>query len=72
MTWLLLRERFEWRDTDSPRHRFTSAVRWDLPFGKGRTYLNSAPTAVDMALGGWASPRRPGFTLVVRYFSLKT
>jgi len=46
--------RFEWRDTDSPRHRFTSAVRWDLPFGKGRTYLNSAPTAVDMALGGWS------------------
>ncbi|HJX89364.1 MAG TPA: TonB-dependent receptor [Pyrinomonadaceae bacterium] len=46
--------RFEWRDTDSPRQRFTSAVRWDLPFGKGRTYLNSAPTAVDMALGGWS------------------
>ncbi|PYS70531.1 MAG: hypothetical protein DMF69_13240 [Acidobacteria bacterium] len=46
--------RFEWRDTDSPRQRFTSAIRWDLPFGKGRTYLNNAPTAVDMVLGGWS------------------
>ena len=46
--------RFEWRDTDSPRQRFISAIRWDLPFGKGRKYLNSAPTAVDMVLGGWS------------------
>jgi len=46
--------RFEWRDTDSPRQRFISAIRWDLPFGKGRRYLNSAPTGVDMVLGGWS------------------
>jgi hypothetical protein len=45
--------RFEWRDTDTPRQRLVTAIRWDLPFGQGRTYLNSAPAAVDMALGGW-------------------
>ena len=54
---------FTWRDTDSPRQRFTSAVRWDLPFGKGRTYLNSAPTGVDMVLGGWV------FTTTTRIYS---
>jgi hypothetical protein len=54
---------FQWRDTDSPRQRFTSAIRWDLPFGKGRTYLNSAPAGVDMVLGGWV------FTTTTRIYS---
>jgi Carboxypeptidase regulatory-like domain len=45
--------RFEWRDTDTPRKRFTTAISWDLPFGKGRTYLNSMPKGVDYVLGGW-------------------
>ena len=35
--------RFEWRDTDTPRQRFTSAVSWELPIGKGRTWLKDAP-----------------------------
>src|SRR5690606_19226394 len=25
----------------------------DLPFGKGRPFLNSAPHALDAAIGGW-------------------
>ena len=54
---------FQWRDTDSPRQRFTSAIRWDLPFGKGRTYLNNAPKGVDMVLGGWV------FTTTTRIYS---
>lgn len=45
--------RFEWRDTDTPRQRFTSAIRWDLPFGKGRTYMKDASGVVDAVLGGW-------------------
>jgi hypothetical protein len=45
--------RFEWRDTDTPRSRFTSAVSWDIPIGRGRTMLKDAPRAVDMVVGGW-------------------
>jgi len=45
--------RFEWRDTDTPRQRFTSAVSWDIPIGKGRSLLKDANRAVDMVVGGW-------------------
>ncbi|HWW77530.1 MAG TPA: hypothetical protein VNZ44_19160, partial [Pyrinomonadaceae bacterium] len=44
---------FEWRDTDTPRHRLTSAVSWDIPVGRGRWLLKDAPKAVDFVLGGW-------------------
>ena len=40
--------KFEWRDTDTPRRRLTSAVRWDIPVGRGRWLLRDAPKAVDM------------------------
>ena len=45
--------RFEWRDTDTPRQRFTTAISWDIPIGKGRAYLNSVPKGVDYIVGGW-------------------
>ena len=45
--------RFEWRDTDTPRQRFTTAISWDIPIGRGRSYLNSVPKGVDYILGGW-------------------
>lgn len=45
--------RFEWRDTDTPRHRLTSALSWDVPVGRGRWLWKEAPKAVDMVLGGW-------------------
>jgi len=41
------------RDSATPRHRLTSAVMYDLPFGSGRRWLSSAPRLVDLALGGW-------------------
>ena len=44
---------FQWRDTDIPRQRFTTAVSWDIPVGKGRAYLKDAPAAVDYIIGGW-------------------
>jgi hypothetical protein len=28
-------------------------ANYELPFGRGRTYMNSVPAAVDMILGGW-------------------
>jgi hypothetical protein len=55
--------RFEWRDTDTPRHRVTSALTWDLPVGKGRQFLKDAPRAVDLIVGGWT------FTTSTRIYS---
>ncbi len=34
-------------------HNFVSNYIFELPFGKGRKYLSSAPKAVDFVLGGW-------------------
>ncbi len=55
--------KFEWRDTDTPRRRLTSAITWDVPVGKGRWLLKDAPRAVDLALGGWT------FTTTTRLYS---
>lgn len=41
------------RDQSTPRHRLTSSVMYDLPFGQNRRWLSQAPRAVDLALGGW-------------------
>jgi carboxypeptidase family protein len=55
--------KFEWRDTDTPRQRFTTAMTWDIPVGKGRSYLKDIPTAVDYIIGGWT------FTTSTRIYS---
>jgi len=54
---------FEWRDTDTPRRRLTTAISWDIPVGKGRWLLKDAPRGVDMVLGGWT------FTMTTRLYS---
>lgn len=54
---------FEWRDTDTPRQRLTSAISWDVPVGRGRWLLSDAPRAVDLAVGGWQ------FTTTTRVYS---
>jgi hypothetical protein len=40
-------------DISTPRHRLTSAVMYELPFGHDRRWLNRSPRIVDLALGGW-------------------
>lgn len=35
------------------RHSFVGAVQYELPWGKGRTWMTSAPTVVDYLIGGW-------------------
>jgi hypothetical protein len=35
------------------KHRVVFNTAWELPFGRGRRYLSSAPGAVDSVLGGW-------------------
>ena len=39
-------------DFDVP-HRFTFASVWDLPFGRGRTYLNDIGRGANLLIGGW-------------------
>jgi hypothetical protein len=34
-------------------HTFRGSAIWELPFGRGRKYLASAPAVVDLFLGGW-------------------
>ena len=34
-------------------HIFNSTGIWDIPFGKGRSYLRNAPGVVDAIVGGW-------------------
>ena len=45
------RERAVWLDI--PTHRPTGSVVYDLPFGKGKTYLASAGRALQAVAGGW-------------------
>jgi hypothetical protein len=35
------------------QHKFNSTFIWDLPFGRKRSFLNSAPAAVNGVVGGW-------------------
>ena len=39
-------------DDDVP-HNFVTSYIWELPFGKGRRILVSAPKALDFVVGGW-------------------
>src|SRR4029077_6170522 len=41
------------RDTATPAHRLTTAVMYELPFGREQKWMTNAPRAVDLALGGW-------------------
>lgn len=42
-----------WQDSNQPHHRITIASSYELPVGKGRTFLSNAPRAVDALVGGW-------------------
>jgi len=38
----------------NPRHRLTGASIYQLPFGKGRTFMSNANKVVDGVFGGWS------------------
>lgn len=42
-----------WQDSDQPHHRISAASSYELPFGKGRSYLSSLPRVADAVVGGW-------------------
>jgi hypothetical protein len=41
-------------DSITPRHRIVINVIYNLPLGRGRRFLASAPGVVDEVLGGWS------------------
>jgi hypothetical protein len=42
-------------DTREPRHNVRIAGTWEVPVGRGRKYLTSAPRLVDAIVGGWST-----------------
>jgi hypothetical protein len=42
-----------YQDSNQPHHRITAASTWELPIGRGRTYLKDMPKAADYFIGGW-------------------
>lgn len=47
----LRRDRTWWERL--PVHRFSANVMYDLPFGKGRPFMNNAHRVVNVIFGGW-------------------
>jgi hypothetical protein len=41
------------REQFNSRNRAVITTIWDLPFGKGRRWMSSAPKPVEVVLGGW-------------------
>ena len=54
---------WEWRPTDTPVHRLTAALTWQIPVGRGRAFGTDWNAAVDTVLGGWQ------YTASGRYYS---
>jgi len=43
---------YTWSDFDR-RHVFQGTYTYELPFGKGRTFLSNMPSVLNYVLGGW-------------------
>ncbi|HYV13403.1 MAG TPA: hypothetical protein VE980_21040, partial [Pyrinomonadaceae bacterium] len=43
---------YTWSDFDR-RHVFQGTYTYELPFGKGRTFLSNMPSVLEYVLGGW-------------------
>jgi len=54
---------WEWRPTGTPTHRLTTALTWQIPFGRDRAFGRSMPVALDLVVGGWQ------YTMSNRYYS---
>jgi hypothetical protein len=46
-------EGWEWRPTDTPVHRLTTAFTWQIPVGRGHAWGSDWNSAVDAVLGNW-------------------
>jgi hypothetical protein len=43
----------QWQDSDQPRHHLNAASTYEIPIGRGRTYMSKIPKAADFLIGGW-------------------
>jgi len=41
------------RSFQDVKHRLVASYLYELPFGKGRRYINGGPRALDLVAGGW-------------------
>jgi hypothetical protein len=46
-------KQYTWIDSPSSRQRLSMAGTWEIPLGKGRSYLSGAPRILDALVGGW-------------------
>jgi hypothetical protein len=44
---------YSWQTGNNYRQRLTVAGSWDVPVGKGQSFLAGAPRVVDAIVGGW-------------------
>ena len=44
---------WEWQPTDSPAHRLTGVLTWQIPVGRDRAFLSDMPGVLDAIVGGW-------------------
>jgi len=51
-----------YQEGDQPRNRFNVAFTYELPLGKGRTFLGNANRLTDALLGGWQITALSTFT----------
>ena len=42
-----------YQDSNQPRHRLTMGGTYELPFGRGKSFMGDASRAVDAVIGGW-------------------
>ncbi len=47
------KRQYSWQNGTSYRHRISAAGTWDVPVGKGRTFMAKAPRVLDAVVGGW-------------------
>ncbi len=45
--------KFSLQNAQTYRQRLSGAGTWDIPVGRGRTFLTGAPRALDAIVGGW-------------------
>jgi len=46
---------FTWQGAPTARHRLTGAAIFELPFGKGKKFMNDAHPVLDAIAGGWST-----------------
>jgi hypothetical protein len=54
---------WEWRPTDTPIHRVTTALTVQVPIGRAHRFGANMPRALDLAIGGWQ------YSAVGKYYS---